>query len=143
MEMGFYHPEMGYWQTTGEPSSDVLKSYPKGTTTFPLKPGENYEVVNGQWVKTAPSSTTSDYENAIQALVDQTAQSRNFRDGVTLASYAASTNLDWAAEAVAFIRWRDITWAYAYQELARVLAGEREQPTVEEFLAELTEPNWP
>jgi len=28
-------------------------------------------------------------------------------------------------------------WAYAYAELAKVMAGEREQPTVETFLAEL------
>lgn len=87
--------------------------------------------------------TVSAYEDAIQAHVDAVARSKQFRDGVTLASYAASTNQQWAAEAQAFVAWRDQVWAYAYQELARVMGGEREQPTVVEILAELPEVVWP
>lgn len=85
----------------------------------------------------------TEYEAAIQAHVDQTARSRLFRDGVTLASYTASTNPQWASEAEAFVAWRDQVWAYAYQELARVQSGDREQPTVSEVLAELPAVVWP
>jgi len=52
-----------------------------------------------------------DYQRAIQALVDQTAHTKQFNDGVTLASYKDSTNADWAAQASAFIAWRDQVWA--------------------------------
>ncbi|MBP2614743.1 hypothetical protein [Agrobacterium pusense] len=93
----------------------------------------------------APSSITTitDFENAIQNLVDSTARDRQFRDGVTLASYIGSTKPKWAAEAQAFVAWRDNVWFYAYGELAKVQAGQRQQPTVEQFLAEIAPIAWP
>ncbi|MGP4671794.1 hypothetical protein ACSV5N_07495 [Agrobacterium salinitolerans] len=90
-----------------------------------------------------PGPTISDYENAVQNLVDTTARERQFRDGVTLASYTASTKQEWAAEAQAFVAWRDNVWFYAYGELAKVQAGQRPQPTVEQFLAEIAPIAWP
>ena len=89
------------------------------------------------------TATMSVYEEAIQAHVDAKPRERAFRDGVTLASYASSTNPAWQAEALAFISWRDEVWGYAYAELAKVLAGARERPTVEVFLTELPVLNWP
>lgn len=89
------------------------------------------------------STTINDYENATQNLVDSTARERQFRDGVTLASYTASTKPKWAAEAQAFVAWRDNVWLYAYGELAKVQAGERTQPTVEQFLGEIAPIAWP
>ena len=91
----------------------------------------------------ARAAAVEAYEAAIQAHIDSAAQSRLFRDGVTLASYVASTNPQWSAEAQAFVAWRDEVWAYAYQELARVMAGDREQPTVGAMLAELPAISWP
>lgn len=87
--------------------------------------------------------TITDYENAIQDLVDTSARERQFRDGVTLASYTASTKPKWAAEAQAFVAWRDNVWFYAYGELAKVQAGQRPQPTVEQFLGEIAPIAWP
>lgn len=92
---------------------------------------------------TPPAPTIDDYETAIQGMVDATAKEKLFRDGVTLASYTASTNPQWAAEATAFVAWRDGVWAYAYAELAKVQAGQREQPTVEDFLTEIDPIVWP
>lgn len=91
----------------------------------------------------SPDPTIIDYENAIQNLVDSTAREKQFRDGVTLASYTASTKPKWASEAQAFVEWRDNVWFYAYGELAKVQAGQREQPTVEEFLTEIMPISWP
>lgn len=90
-----------------------------------------------------PEASVEEYEAAVQTHVDEVANSRLFRDGVTLASYTMSTNPQWAAEARAFVAWRDQVWAYSYQELARVQSGEREQPTVLEILAELPPIVWP
>jgi hypothetical protein len=84
-----------------------------------------------------------DYRSAIQAVVDQVAQVRRYDSGNSLASYANSTNPSWAAEAQAFIAWRDSVWAFAYDELARVEAGQRPQPTVEQIVSELTPIRWP
>jgi len=85
----------------------------------------------------------TDYENAIQNLVDETAREKQFRDGVTLASYIGSTIPKWAAQAMAFVAWRDNVWRYAYGELAKVQAGQRPQPTVEKFLDEIARIAWP
>ena len=91
----------------------------------------------------SPSPTIIDYENAIQNLVDSTAREKQFRDDVTLASYIGSTIPKWAAEAQAFVAWRDNVWFYAYGELAKVQAGQRQQPTVEQFIAEIAPIAWP
>lgn len=87
--------------------------------------------------------SVAQYENAIQNLVDSTARERQFRDGVMLASYTASTKPKWAAEAQAFVAWRDNVWFYAYGQLAKVQAGQRPQPTVEQFLGEIAPIAWP
>ncbi len=87
--------------------------------------------------------TITDYENAIQNLVDGTAREKQFRDGVTLASYIGSTKPKWAAEAQVFVTWRDNVWFYAYDQLAKVQSGERPQPTVEQFLEEIAPIAWP
>ncbi|MRG64574.1 hypothetical protein GH789_04650 [Rhizobium pusense] len=102
--------------------------------------------VDGEIIAVEPSQpavTIADYENAIQNLVDDTAREKQFRDGVTLASYTASTRPKWAAEAQAFVSWRDNVWFYAYGELAKVQAGQRPQPTVDQFLAEIAPIAWP
>lgn len=83
------------------------------------------------------------FERAIQAHIDAVAQSRSYRHGDALASYAGSSVPTWAAEAAAFVAWRDAVWLYAHAQLAAVQAQEREQPTVEGLIAELPEIVWP
>lgn len=87
--------------------------------------------------------TVDDYRLAIQAHVDATAIVRNYDSGTSLASYVASTNPAWAAEAAVFVAWRDAVWTYAYAELDKVLSAEREQPTIEAFIGELPVIEWP
>jgi len=54
MEQGFFHPSRGYWQTTGEPSEDILAGYPEGAQAVPLKPGVHHEWIDGAWVYVPP-----------------------------------------------------------------------------------------
>jgi len=82
--------------------------------------------------------TLEDYRAAIRAHVDATAQARNYDNAVSCASYVNSTNPQWAAEAQAFVAWRDAVWAYVFAELAKVENGQRPQPAIEEFVGELT-----
>lgn len=90
-----------------------------------------------------PPPSIEDYKVAIVAHLDATAQERRYDSAVSIATYVGSTNPQWAAEASAFVAWRDEVWAYTYTELDKVLAGEREQPTIEAFLTELPEMVWP
>ncbi len=83
------------------------------------------------------------YRLEIQAMIDAKANERQYDSGATLASYVNSTIEQWAAEAQAFVAWRDTVWLYALAELDRVQKAERDQPSVEDFLAELPAFEWP
>lgn len=85
-----------------------------------------------------PPPSLEDYRAAIRAHVDATAQARDYDNAVSCASYANSTNPQWAAEAQAFVAWRDAVWSYVFAELAKVENGQRPQPAIEEFVGELT-----
>lgn len=82
------------------------------------------------------------YRLEIQSMIDAKASERQYDSGATLASYVNSTIEQWAAEAQAFVEWRDQVWVYALAELDKVQAGEREQPSVAELLAELPVFEW-
>ena len=90
-----------------------------------------------------PAPTVDDYRAAIQVMIDGVARARRYDSGNSLASYAASTNPQWRAEAQAFIAWRDSVWAFAYAELDHVQSGQREPPSVAQFLTEITPILWP
>jgi hypothetical protein len=83
------------------------------------------------------------FRDAIEAHIESVARSKDYADATRLASYVASTNATWAAEAQAFVAWRDAVWAFAYAELADVLAGLKPEPTIADFVADLPEIAWP
>lgn len=87
--------------------------------------------------------TLDDYRFSIQAHVDATARDRQYDNGVICASYVNSTSHTWAAEAATFVAWRDAVWAYAFTEMDKVQNGDREQPSVDGFMAELPAIQWP
>ncbi|WP_418235968.1 hypothetical protein [Ensifer adhaerens] len=85
----------------------------------------------------APPVTQADYSAAIQAHLDAKARERQY-DGIHSAiGYRDDPNLDFAAEADALFAWRSTVWTFSSAELAKVMSGERVQPTVAEFMAEL------
>ncbi len=81
-------------------------------------------------------------EELVQQTIDTTAQSRQYKNGVYCASYAQSTNPVWAAEAEAFIAWRDSMYAYTLKVFSDIQAGEP-IPTEDEFVAGFPEIVWP
>lgn len=99
-------------------------------------------VTAAQKAAEAHAATVEGFRAAIQAHVDTIARSRNYEGGNALASYVASTNPQWASEAQTFVAWRDGVWLHAYMELDKVMAGEREQPEVGEFIRELPLIEW-
>ena len=116
---------------------------PEGAIEVPSAPDNAAHMwIDGVWVDVTPLTET-DYTDAIQSMLDGAAQARRYTDGNTMSTYVNSTNEAWAAEAQAFVAWRDAIWAYAYEQLALVMSGQRDQPTVEELVAELPTATWP
>lgn len=83
------------------------------------------------------------YKYKLQEAIDTKATEKEYGSGVLCASYAQSTNEQWAAEAQAFIQWRDNCFEYGYDYLAKVESGEITNPTPEAFLNGLPELVWP
>ncbi|OYW63290.1 MAG: hypothetical protein B7Z40_15350 [Bosea sp. 12-68-7] len=80
---------------------------------------------------------------AINDHIEATARSKQYDGAVAISTYVNSTVPAWAAEALAFVAWRDAVWIYAVGALDSVLGGHRAAPSVEEFLAELPAMEWP
>jgi hypothetical protein len=55
---------------------------------------------------------------AIDAHVEGVARAAGYNGAAALAGYVASTVPDWAAEARAFVAWRDAVWTAALEMLA-------------------------
>jgi hypothetical protein len=72
----------------------------------------------------------------INEQVESYARSRGYNDAASFASYTSSTVPDWAAEAKAFVEWRDAVWVAAYTQMAAVQQG-APLPTAEELVASL------
>jgi hypothetical protein len=66
MEKGFFHPQVGYWQTIAEPNSSALAEYPAGTIEVPLKPGENFDWDGIAWVAVPEPAPTKAVQEAIR-----------------------------------------------------------------------------
>lgn len=80
------------------------------------------------------------YENAVQAKLDGAAQAARYDSIATAVSYSEEPAVPkFQNDGKAFRAWRSLVWAYTYEQLAAVKAGERTQPTVEDFLLELPE----
>jgi len=57
MERGWFHPERGYWQTTGNVPAIIRDGYPEGTIEVHVKPGQHYEWSGTDWEYVAPEIT--------------------------------------------------------------------------------------
>lgn len=90
----------------------------------------------------APLTPTIDtYKSAFDAHLDSVAQSKQYDDRITIATYRDSTNPQWVQEAIAFIRWRDQALSSMFDQLAAVQAGEP-APTVAQFISNLPVIDW-
>lgn len=78
----------------------------------------------------------------VQQLLDDKARERNYDDGVSLASYATSSNPKFRKEAEAFVVWRDNVWAKCYELLAQYQAGEIDLMSVDDVMKEIPTMEW-
>lgn len=91
----------------------------------------------------AQDELLASFRSAIQAHIDDTARSRHYDNGNSIAGYVASTHPAWAEEAQAFVAWRDEVWMNAYDKLDEVVSGRRAVPAIEEIIVELPAIVWP
>lgn len=70
---------------------------------------------------------------AVQKSLDEGAAKWGYNSIVSAATYATSTNPQYAADAAALIQWRDDVWDWAYPKYAGVTPGE----TPEEFMVDM------
>lgn len=82
------------------------------------------------------------YENAVQAHLDATAQTRGYDNTYTCLSYLNSTDDIWKRESNAFNAWRDSVWRKAHEILDAFMSGAINQPTIEEVIAQLPKIEW-
>lgn len=80
--------------------------------------------------------------DAVQKMMDETAQSRNYDDIFTAISYKDSTVESFRNEALACLEWRDNVWVTCYAILNDVVTMKRDLPELDEILAELPTINW-
>lgn len=126
--------------------SGIYAEYEDGQGRFleagsPLTGALHAQAVAGQWGPiapyTPPAPTLADYERAIQAHIDATARTRGYRSGDACASYTGSTVKAWAAEAAAFVAWRDAIWQQAFADMGGGVG------TPAEYVAGLPAIKWP
>lgn len=82
------------------------------------------------------------YQDAVQAHLDATAQSRGYDNTYTCLSYLSSTDVVWRRESNAFNAWRDQVWRKCHALLNAVMTEEIKQPTIQELIAQLPIIDW-
>lgn len=90
----------------------------------------------------SPEQVMADMTQAIAAHVDAVARQRNYGNAAHCASYVASTKPEWAAEAVAFVAWRDAVWIAALALRDQVIVSQI-VPTIPSVIASLPPMVWP
>lgn len=98
--------------------------------------GEDWEVVTSQADK-------DDVISAITSHIVSVATTKKYDSELAVATYINSTNPLWRAEANAFIAWRDVVWAYVYEQIALWENEERTITTADELVGELDDIVWP
>jgi hypothetical protein len=106
-------------------------------------PQPTYENITAIWPLLQKETAIKQANDALKTHIDHIARERDYDSAVSCASYATSTNLQWQAEAQAFITWRDLVYEYALDLYAQVQAEEMEPPTLEDFIANAPSMEWP
>lgn len=95
------------------------------------------------WDDSAPERMVTEFTQSLERVITEKAAEKSYSSAVSCASYKDSTNEQWAAEANAFIAWRDMCFEYAYDYQSQVQQRNIPNPNLEEFLLGLPAMQWP
>ena len=114
-------------------------------TKIELNPDElqEYYARNATWDEEARDRLLHACKDYLKRHLNQRAQERDYDSATSCASYVNSTNLQWAAESVAFVAWRDNCYEYSYDYLAQAQSGQIPNPNIEDFISGLPVMEWP
>lgn len=111
--------------------------------TFDPRPSPHHKWVKGKWVLDKQSHQAdyiADIKQAIQTHIDTTAQSKDYNNGVSCASYAGYDN-PFQAEAIVFAKWRSDVWHTVAQLQAQAIKT-KTLPSADDVLAQLPTIDW-
>jgi hypothetical protein len=83
-----------------------------------------------------------DIDSKVNDLLLSTAQSRGYSSVNSIISYVVSSNVQWKAEADAFVAWRDQVWEHVYIEYMAIDAGGL-IPNEDVFMTSIPKIVWP
>lgn len=106
------------------------------------KPRSDQIITAEQKAIAAKEAAIQSYKAAFDAHLDAVAQSRQYDNRISIGTYTASANSQWAAEAMAFIVWRDAALLSMFAQLADFENG-GDQPSITEFIDALPTIAWP
>ncbi len=91
MDFGFYHPDLGYWVAVGVRDEDhldeLIDGYPKGTVSVRPSPGDDYVVIDGEWVHVPVQPPTPEEVRAsMPSITRRQLRLTLVRHGITLPS---------------------------------------------------------
>lgn len=110
---------------------------PPNSMVVPFAPADARQIWLGSDYSAIPL-TMQDYDNALMGLYDAIAQGMGYRSWETC-SLRAHRPGPFEAEGTAFYDWMEACNVKGYEILGSVNSGRREQPTIEQFLAEMPE----
>lgn len=101
--------------------------------------GEHYSLTP---IDDAPAEdlVLTQLRNLMQMHLDNAARAAGYDDIKAAVTYAEEPAVPkFQAEGRALRAWRSLVWAYGYEQVKAVKAGERDMPTPDQFIAELPE----
>ena len=107
--------------------------------SHPVPSGSDWRIATEADIRRATAPTQFEaYRKAAQDHLDKLAQAHGYDSIASAVTYAEEPAVPkFQAEGQAFRAWRSLVWAFGYEQLALVEAGERPAPTIAEFIAEL------
>jgi hypothetical protein len=94
-------------------------------------------VYQAQVAKAQFDAVRAQFTDAIQTHLDTGAKALGYDGILSACSYATSKHLPFSVEGQSCVEWRDNVWLYCYTELAKVEAGTRPLPSVDQIISEL------
>lgn len=138
----------GVYEVTDEPRPDVdpmthrVERAPISGGGVDWKRGWNIVELSASEKSEKALEKRKEYEQAVQRLLDKTAQDKGYNSIISMCSYGSSTKPQWKAEAVAANKWRDDCWNEALVQLGNYIASGT-IPDLDTFIASMPKPNWP